>query len=100
VTIGEIGYSLTGLAMSPDGILYGSESTQNGNLGDAHLVIVDPVLCQNSADVFCPGITGAEEPLHLRRWRETGRRPTDRSSGVRAEVIDHFAGVPWHDAES
>ena len=59
-----------------------------------------PVLCQNSADVFCPGVTGAEEPLHLRRWRETGRRPTDRSSGVRTEVIDHFAAVPWHDAES
>ena len=38
-------------------------------LGRGHLyrLLSNPVLCQNSADVVCPGITGAEEPLYLNR---------------------------------
>ncbi len=51
------------------------------------------VLCQYSADVVCPGATVPEEPLYVCPWREAGRRPTDRSSGVRPKVIDHFAAA-------
>jgi hypothetical protein len=43
VTIGPVGFAITGLALSPDGSIYGSQSTQSGNRGNANLISIDPV---------------------------------------------------------
>jgi hypothetical protein len=40
-TIGTIGFAVTGLAVAPDGTLYGVEATQNGGTGSARLLTID-----------------------------------------------------------
>jgi len=40
--IGPVGFSITGLCMAPDGSVFGTESTQSGNQGDARLISIDP----------------------------------------------------------
>ncbi len=42
-SIGAIGYAITGLALAPDGLLYGSEATRSGSLGPARLILIDRV---------------------------------------------------------
>ena len=51
-TVGEIGWPLTGIAMSPNGALFGTESTQGGETRDASLVSVDPVTGAGTAVAF------------------------------------------------
>ena len=39
--IGPIGYAITGMAMSPTGVLFATESTRRGALGDSRLIRID-----------------------------------------------------------
>lgn len=39
--VGPVGYGITGLALAPDGKLFGSQSTRSGNLGNGNLIAVD-----------------------------------------------------------
>ncbi len=40
--VGPVGFSITGLCMRPDGAVFGTESTQSGNQGNARLISIDP----------------------------------------------------------
>ncbi len=40
--IGPVGYSITGLCLSPTGALFGTEATQSGNQGNGRLISINP----------------------------------------------------------
>ena len=42
-SIGAIGYAITGLAIAPDGRIFGTEATRSGSLGPARLIEIDRV---------------------------------------------------------
>ncbi|MHC4940927.1 MAG: DUF6923 family protein [Planctomycetota bacterium] len=92
--IGPIGYAITGLALSPTGVLYGTESTKQNSTNDSRLILIDTETgagsvvgtLLDSGGAFNHGavadITFASD--RLIGWSETGDVPVeiDPSTGT------------------
>jgi len=101
--VGPVGYAITGLAFAPDGKLYGSQSTQSGNRGNASLILIDPAtgagtpvgeLLDSSTGTYHNST--ADIAFHnttLLGWSETGDDPISIDTATGAVTVIGDSGV-------